>query len=165
MNKLLATALTASLALSMATPAFAESSSSASSSSSSESSSMMKKESSMMKRDMKMNGANVDAACMQSAIDKRDTAIIASVDSYAATVKTALQTRKDALKAAWAIQDKTARNTAIKAAWASYQGTWKKASTAVRAARKAAWSAFKTDAKNCKQAGADASGESMDNNL
>ncbi len=107
----------------------------------------------------------VDSACMQGAIEKRDSAIISAVDAYAAAVKAALQTRKDALKAAWAITDNARRNAALKAAWAAFNGTWKNARQALNEQRKAAWSAFKADAKACKQPGADASGEKMDGSL
>jgi len=107
----------------------------------------------------------VDSACMQNAVEKRDSAVISAVDAYAAAVKAALQTRKDSLKAAWAITDKTQRNAALKAAWAAFNGTWKNARQALNGQKKAAWSAFKADAKTCKQPGADASGEKGDGNL
>ena len=104
----------------------------------------------------------VDTACMASAIDKRDTAVIGAVDAFSIAVKTALETRRDALKAAWAIVDKTQRNAATKVAWSAFQGIWKKASQTVREQKKSAWTAFKADAKACKQPDADVSGEKMD---
>ena len=102
---------------------------------------------------------------MQAAVEKRDTAIIAGVDTYTASVKAALQTRKDAIKAAWALTDKNARNNAIKAAWTAFQGTWKKTSQGMKATKKTAWQTFRADAKACGQTGADSSGEGMDAGL
>ena len=93
---------------------------------------------------------NVDATCMANAIDKRETAIIAAVDSYNAAVKSALSTRKDALKAAWAQTDKGKRKSALKAAWDSFKGTWKNAAATLKNSREAAWKQFQTDVKACK---------------
>lgn len=164
MKKLVSMSVAGALAFALAVPAFAEESgemqSSSSSVSSMEGRMMMKKD----KKEMK-GGATVDSACMQTAVDKRDTAIMAAVDAYAVSVKTALTTRKDALKAAWALTDKAQRETASKAAWTAFSGTWKKASQSTKAARKAAWATFKTDAKACGQTGAEASGESTDGQI
>ena len=43
----------------------------------------------------------VTLACVQTAIDGRDNAIIAGLDAYYPAAKTALQTRQATLKAAW----------------------------------------------------------------
>ncbi len=145
MKKYLAAGISGALALAVAIPAFAAT------------------DKAMMKSSKA--AVTVDTACMQAAIDKRETALIAGVDVYSASVKTALTVRKDALKAAWAITDKTARNTAIKAAWTAFQGTWKNASAAMKTVKKSAWAAFNTDAKACKQTGADSAGASVDANL
>lgn len=150
------------LALSIALPVLAQGDASDTYSSSSSVS-----ENAGKKKEKKFNKpvVQVDSACMQNAVEKRDSAIISAVDAYAGTVKTALQTRKDALKAAWAITDKAQRNAALKAAWAAFNGTWKNARQALSEQRKAAWSAFKADAKACKQPEADAGGEKGDGNL
>lgn len=112
---------------------------------------------------MKRDVMKADGACMSAAVEKRDNSIIASVDTYATSVKTALQTRRDALKAAWLLTEKDARESAIKAAHKAFQGTWKKAADGVRKARKEAWSVFKNDAKACKlPVGAESSGEGAD---
>ncbi len=79
--------------------------------------------------------------CISTAVDKRDTAIAGTFD----TLKTAVNTRKDALKAAWALTDTAARKTALKAAWKAYKDTIK----TTRTARKDAWKTFRTDVKAC----------------
>ncbi len=153
MKKFLASLATAAVALSLAVPAFAEGAT--------ESRKMMKKDI-IMKREATIT---VNVACMQSAVEKRDTAISDGIDAYAAAVKTALSTRKDALKAAWALTDKTQRNAALKVAWSAFNGTWKKASMAMKGAKNTAWKTFNADAKDCKQPGAESSGMSMDAQL
>jgi len=48
----------------------------------------------------KSNQAELNVACIQLAVDKRDTAVIAAVDAHTSAVKSALSARKDALKTA-----------------------------------------------------------------
>ena len=167
MKKFIATGAATVIALSLAIPAFAEDAMSSSTTTGTTSSAMHSEGEKMMKQDkmMKKTPVTVDVTCMQNAVEKRDTAIMAGVDAYSAAVKTALMTRKDALKAAWALTDKTQRNAALKTAWTAFEGTWKKASAAMKTARNGAWTAFKTDSKACKQTGAEATGEMTDMKL
>lgn len=127
-----AAALSTAVAMSMAVPAFAMESNTGSSSSA------------------RMERKQVDGACMSSAVDKRDTAIVTAFDAFAASTKTALTTRKDALKAAWALTDTAQRQTALKAAWKTFTTSHKSAREAFRTAKKAAHQQFRTDAKTCK---------------
>ncbi len=90
-----------------------------------------------------------DPVCMQSAIEKRDSGIIAAVENYAVSVKLGLTSRKDGLKAAWNQMDKKQRSSAIKLAWSAFSGTWKKANAALQASRKSAWSQYERDRKAC----------------
>ena len=83
----------------------------------------------------------LDVACISSAVDRRDTAIAGVFD----TLKSAVMTRRDALKSAWSQTDQKTRRTALKAAWKAYTGSVSSA----RSARKAAWTAFYTDRKSC----------------
>lgn len=91
----------------------------------------------------------VDLACMQTAVEKRDNAIIAALDTYSSGAKTALQTRRDALKAAWGMTDKKQRRAAIRAAWDAFRGTWKNAAKTFRSAKRDAWSQFNKDQRVC----------------
>lgn len=104
----------------------------------------------------------VDLTCMVSAVDKRDTAIAAAWDTYAAAIKLALQTRKDALKAAWGISDRTQRRAAIKAAWDAYAKSRREARSAFNTARKNAWNQFYKDRKACRGQGEDYSTSGLD---
>jgi len=112
----------------------------------------------------------IDLACMQTAVEKRDNAIIAALDKHTANVKTALTTRRDALKAALGITDLVQRRLAIKAAWDAFNGTWKKEARLLNDARRAAWRQFRLDAKTCRANGSsgisqDAAGEATDAKL
>ena len=91
----------------------------------------------------------VDVACIQAAIDKRDNAIITAVDTFHDAAKSALQTRRDALKAAWGNTDRDVRRAAIKAAWESYRNSLRSARKALRESRRSAWSQFAADRKAC----------------
>lgn len=109
--------------------------------------------------------AIIDTACVQTSIDTRDNAVIAAVDAFHTSAVTALQTRRDALKAAWGMTDKTARNAASKAAWSAYSTSVRAARKTLSTARRAAWSQFRTDRKTCKAPSADWGGEGMDVSL
>ena len=97
---------------------------------------------------------------MQTAIQKRDNAIIAAVDTYHTAVVQALTTRRDALVAAWGNTDKTARRAAIKAAWKVYRTSQTQALKALRNGKKEAWKQFGTDRKAC---GSSAAGDDPTN--
>ena len=96
-----------------------------------------------------MKSDAIDLACVASAVDKRDTAIIGAFDSFHDAIKSALQTRRDALKAAWALTDQKARRAAIKAAWSAYRASAQTARKALNQAQRVAWSKFNTERKSC----------------
>ncbi len=91
----------------------------------------------------------VDLACVQSAITKRDNAIIAAVDTFHDATKAALQARRDALVAAWGITDRTARRAAIRTAWGNYKTAVRAARKALNEARRGAWKQYRTDRRVC----------------
>lgn len=93
-------------------------------------------------------------ACVQTALDKRDNAIISAFDAFSATVKTALQTRRDALKTAWGLTDKRLRRLAIKKAWSDFGVATKTARRTLNKARLAAWVQYAKDGRVCKSQGA-----------
>lgn len=119
----------------------------------------------MMKPKKADRMAKVDGACMSTAVSKRDDALVAAVDVSATAVKNALNTRKAALKAAWALTD--GRSDALKAAWTTYRAAVKAAKKTLRDGRLAAWKTFRTDAKACGTGAtsADAGGEGADTAL
>lgn len=109
---------------------------------------------------------NTVVVCVQAAIESRDTAVSASVDTYAAAAKSALSVRKDALKAAWALAKKAERREAIKTAWKTYKKAVKTARQTFKESRKTAWNTFKTAMQTCKPAKTqDSTNQSVDNSL
>ena len=88
--------------------------------------------------------------CMQTAVEKREGAFITAFDAYYATTRSAMITRKDALKNAWGITDKTQRQTAIKTAGKNFATSEKAARKTRRDADKTAAKTFKTEAELCE---------------
>jgi uncharacterized protein YqgV (UPF0045/DUF77 family) len=107
----------------------------------------------------------VDLTKMQAAVDTRDTSILLAWDKYSTDVKSALEARKTALRAAWALTDRTTRRTAIKGAWTTYRNAVKSARETWRKNKKAAWTQWKIDAKAAKGNAEDNTSESVDNSL
>jgi hypothetical protein len=92
-------------------------------------------------------------ACIKAAVVKREDALIAGFDIYAAALKAARQVRKDSLSAAW---DKTVpleRRAAVKAADKAFAESTKAARKTWNDARRSAWRTFDTDRKACNASG------------
>lgn len=92
----------------------------------------------------------VDIACMKTAVEKRENALLSAYDTYAGKLKTAHETRKTDLLAGWSIQDPKERQAAIKAAWEKYRQSIKTATIEWNQSRKSIWAQNAQDAKNCK---------------
>jgi len=109
----------------------------------------------------------LDPTCIKNAIEKRDTAIIATVNRFQTTIVNALNTRKTALKAAWEKTDRSERRTAIKEAWTAYKKAAKDARQTLKTEKKAAWKQYHMDRKACGISGAsdDNAGEGVDTNI
>lgn len=109
----------------------------------------------------------IDLACVGTAVEKRENAIITAFDTENSAIKVALIARKDALKAAWAITDQKARQTTIKKAWSDFAVVAKKAKTQLRKDREAAWKTFREDIKACKATNAvsEESAKGIENSL
>ncbi|MEK7654405.1 MAG: hypothetical protein AAB345_03990 [Patescibacteria group bacterium] len=88
-------------------------------------------------------------ACMQAAVEKRDNSVIAAADKYHAELVKALQTRRDALKAAWGMKDPAERQKALKSAWDAYHLAKKSIVKGWKEARKSAWRQYHVDRKAC----------------
>ena len=92
----------------------------------------------------------VDLVCMQNAVVKRDNSVITSVGTYSSDVKRLLETRRDALRAAWIITDKKARKEALKTAWRGYDSNYKNTRKAFKKSKDGAWEMFRADRKVCR---------------
>ncbi len=91
----------------------------------------------------------IDVPCAQSAVNVRETALIAAVDVYHTALTGALTARNSALQAAWAITDATTRRAARKDSWTAFQSTMTAARDALKASRQGAYSTFNTTIKTC----------------
>ena len=95
----------------------------------------------------------IDLTCIQTAVGKRDDAIIAAHGVFAAAIKQALTTRRDALKAAWGLTDRAARRKAIQEAWRAYESAAKAARKTLHDAVKATWKQSEIDRRACVKSG------------
>ncbi len=107
-----------------------------------------------LKKNLQAGGAvidkNVDIACMKTAVEKRENALLSSYDIYAGKLRVARETRKTDLLTAWSIQDPKERQTAIKVAWDKYRQSIKTATSEWNQSRKTIWTQFAKEARNCK---------------
>ena len=92
---------------------------------------------------------SADLACMSAAIETRENATISARTTFNASIMAALQTRRDALKAAFTIADNHDRTVAIEAALKAYATAAANARAKFKADVKAAWDAFATAKVNC----------------
>ena len=90
-----------------------------------------------------------DIACVQGAIEKRETTLIATHNTYNTAVVNALTARKDALKQAWAKPTHKEQKAARKEAWLSFRKAHKAAHEGLRLTRKTTWSSFDSDMRAC----------------
>lgn len=90
-----------------------------------------------------------DIACTKTAVSKREGSLATAFDTFTASMKQALTTRKAALEAAYDQTDKATRVKARNDAWQAFNTASKSAHSAMKSARKAAYATFKTDAKAC----------------
>ncbi len=94
--------------------------------------------------------ATVDRSCMQQAVNTRENSIMDAGYTYAAAMRTAMNTRKDAFATVW-----TGTNVSNQSTYKQIWSQWKRDSDAARKKlqndRKNAWKTFQeTAAKTCK---------------
>ena len=98
-------------------------------------------------------------ACSATAIDKREGAIIAAADANAVSIKSALTTRREGLKALYAAGKTEGSKDMRKSVWTTFSSSMKSATNDMRTARKSAWATFETEMKSC---GVKNSGEKLE---
>ena len=92
---------------------------------------------------------SADLVCLSAAVDVRENAIISARSKFNAAIIVALQTRRDAFKAALTITDNHDRQTAIVAVWKAYRDASIKARAQYKADVKAAWKVYATARTAC----------------
>lgn len=95
------------------------------------------------------NTPSRNVACIQAAVEKRETTLIAGHNSFNTSIVTALTVRKDGLKSAYALTEKGSTKTAKKAVWSKFKTDSKAAHDSMRSVRKASWGTFNTDMRAC----------------
>lgn len=111
------------------------------------------------------NIKTVDVACIQAALDKRESAIILSFDKKSMTVKTALDQRKTDLKSAWALSNLKDRIRARLTAWKNFKKVDYSSRTTYRKEVKSVWAQYKIDKKACNTRESDNESQGTDNSL
>jgi len=94
--------------------------------------------------------SNYNVACLQTAIEKRDNAMIATLTIYNGAIIPAISARADALKSAWGLANQNSRSAAIKKAWSDFLALEKASLKALKADKRVAWSQFRKDKAVCK---------------
>lgn len=92
---------------------------------------------------------STQVTCMQTALEKRENALISAHDTYAAAVKTALTNRLAGLKASWANLEKKDRVTKREATYKAFRTEIQAANSTLRNAKNTSWKTFQADAKAC----------------
>lgn len=92
--------------------------------------------------------AAADAACVKTALTKREDGLVAEFDKLFATIKSARETRKAELLAAWDLPDQT-RKQAVESAWSKYKAAATNAWSTWRTARRALWATYKNERATC----------------
>ncbi len=96
-------------------------------------------------------GKNVDASCMQTAINAREESIVDAWETFATDMTEALTARASALDTAWASSETSTRNTLLKSLWKEWSTSSKEAHKSMKDARKESWDTFRATAKStCK---------------
>lgn len=134
-----ALAVTATLAATIALPAFAEESHSSAGAAMSAGA----------MHDKKGVKKTIDNVCVQKAVATREASLGSAWGAFGTAVGAAYTKRAASLNTAWGMTDAKARNAAIKAAWSVFATDRKTARTTFSTAQKNAWTTFRTAVKSC----------------
>lgn len=93
---------------------------------------------------------DINLGCMQTAVNTYENTLIAVTDTYAAAVKAAQVTHRDAVTGAWGIADRDQRKTAIRNADKTQRDSVRSASRTLRDAERSAKSTYKTASRACE---------------
>lgn len=134
MQKFIAASAAVIMATALATPAFADDVSVNTSASATVSASV---------------ASGADLACMGTAVDTREAAVISARTAFNTKIMTALETRRASLKTAYTIANNADRKIAIKTALTVYAKATADARFQYKTDVKAAWKTFTDAVKTC----------------
>ncbi|MEI7498116.1 MAG: hypothetical protein WCK11_02435 [Candidatus Falkowbacteria bacterium] len=93
--------------------------------------------------------STINVICIQTAVEKRETALLSAFDVYASSTKAAISARSAALKTAWTLSDRKQRRQALTTAWNNFRKAQSKANAALKKARLQAGKQYEADRKAC----------------
>lgn len=96
--------------------------------------------------------AKIDVACIQNAIDIRDTALASMVNDWSSSTGSALDARREALKDSWSVIDYKQRRSAQRTAWSEYRKLLRNANARKAKERSRTWKKFEQDRRQCEGA-------------
>lgn len=108
-----------------------------------------KKEARVIKKEEAAKKKVENIACVKTAVEKRETTIGGAFDTFATTIKSALEMRKTELSAGWTITDRAQRKTAITAAWKKFKKSHVAGRKTLNETRVSTWKQFSLDRKAC----------------
>ena len=91
-----------------------------------------------------------DIACIQNAIDARDTSLANMTSGWSSSVKEALEARRDAEKASWNVSDYKERRIAQRKTWSDYDKILRVSNKTKTKERVQAWKKFEHDRQQCE---------------
>ena len=91
----------------------------------------------------------LDTVCVQNAVDKRETSILAAFDTRYNSTKVTIQKRNEAQKTAWQMGEAKDRKTALRKVWVDYSAAMKKVTKEWQTNRSNVWKQFTTDRRAC----------------
>lgn len=111
--------------------------------------------------------SSAKATCIQHAVARRETSLIAAFDAYHKDLRNSMGTRKEALKNAWGKTILKERRDALKLAWKNFRNDRVNLRKTYRDSQKSAWNIFKDEQRDCKTTTLqeDNAGQAEDNNI
>jgi hypothetical protein len=92
-----------------------------------------------------------DVACVKTAVETRESSLIAAYGKFNTAIVAAMEKRKDSLSDAWSQSEAAARKSARKSAFSTFKSERKSAVSTFKSEKKSAWTTFKsTVTSTCK---------------
>lgn len=100
-------------------------------------------------RSSAVSSVSAKVQCYLNAVDKRESAIIASFEKYRDFMINVLDLRKKLLLKYWAQTDTKARDASLRTVWRTFGQAWRKQGMIMRDERRDAWKQYRLDIAVC----------------
>lgn len=94
-----------------------------------------------------------DNTCIKNTVNKRETAVASSYETYSTAIKNALATRKTDLNSAWDKTETKDQRQGITSAWKKYREARNAARNTLKKATNSAWDTFVKENRACRKSG------------